>query len=251
MGKLKAILIDDEFHCTESLKIELNSFCPEVEVAGICNDPREGAKLIQDINPDVIFLDIEMPWMSGFELLSNLTDIDFSVIFTTAYNQYAIKAFKFSAVDYLLKPIDTDELQAAVAKVSSLKSLRFNRKHLSLLLENLNPEYKPSSKIVLPSSDGLEFIQVSEIIRIESESNYSHIYLENDKKIFLAKTLKDLEELLSEHSFIRVHNSHIVSENHIRKYHSSDGGFIELSDSSKVPLSRTRRPDFINRFKER
>ena len=249
MGKIRAILIDDEIHCTESLKIEVNAFCPEVEVVGVCNDPREGVKLIEDLNPDVVFLDIEMPWMSGFELLSKISFIDFSVICTTAYNQYVIKAFKFSAVDYLLKPIDTDELQAAIERVKSLQSLKFNKAHLDILINNLKPVPDTSQRIVLPSSEGLEFIKVSDIIRIESESNYSHIYLIDNKKVFLAKTLKDLEQLLSDSNFIRVHNSHIVSENHIVKYHSSDGGSIELSDGSRVPLSRTRRSEFISKYK--
>jgi len=246
--KIKAIIIDDEQHCIESLEIELQNHCPNVEVISKATSAIEGAELIKNLNPDLVFLDVEMPWINGFELLEKLEKINFDVIFVTGYDQYAIKAFKFSAIDYLLKPVSSDELITAVCKVrTSVNS--FNDEHLSLLLANIKGPQNNFSKIALPTAESIEYVAVNDIIRCESNGNYCSVYLTNGKKIFLAKTLKNMESLLVDQKFIRVHNSHLISEQHISRYVKTDGGEIEMIDGSKIPISRSKKNEFLNRNK--
>jgi len=245
---MKAILIDDEKHALKSLEYEIEQVCPQLEVVCKINDPRKAKELIEKWKPDLIFLDIEMPWMSGFDLLQSLDQLDFEIIFVTAYDQYAIKAFKFSAIDYLLKPVDMDELKTAVNKVM-LKKTSFNSDHLKALMDNLSNKKEAVKKIVLPTSEGLEFIQIENIVRCQSESNYSRIFLLDSREIFLAKTLKEIEALLQDNGFFRIHNSHLISEKYITKYIASEGGFVMMKDGRKVPISRSKKSEFLSKFR--
>ncbi|MEL6944171.1 MAG: LytTR family DNA-binding domain-containing protein, partial [Bacteroidota bacterium] len=209
---LKAILIDDEPNCLKVLEWELQNSCPNVEILALCNSGKDGLKAIQQHQPDVIFLDVDMPYMNGFEMLELIPDIDFDVIFTTAHDEYAVKAFKINAIDYLLKPIDEDELKTAVAKVEK------NQKKTStkgVVVED-DPRKNIIRKIALPTFEGLVFVEVDQIIYCQSDNNYTKIFLKTDKDLFISKTLKELEELLGNYHFYRVHNSYVVNLNEIK-----------------------------------
>ncbi|MEL6926166.1 MAG: response regulator, partial [Bacteroidota bacterium] len=189
MKNLRAILIDDELACTETLAIELAAYCPDVEVIARCNSAEEGLRSIINLKPDLVFLDIEMPWMNGFELLEKLPGIDFSVIFVTAYDQFAIKAFRFSAVDYLLKPIDKSELIEAVEKVKKRTPDNNGNEQLKFLLENIKHQNDPLPNIALPTMEGLDFVAVKDIIYCESDNNYTKLYQQSGKMLLLSKPL--------------------------------------------------------------
>ena len=241
---MKAILIDDEQNATEALQNMLRMVTPDVEVIGAANTAQKGLDMIQSLQPDLVFLDIQMPYMTGFELLEKLGRFSFSVIFTTAYDQYALQAFKVSAVDYLLKPIDMDELEAAVEKV------RERRKQPQAdfgVLEQLFKQVKKAhtERLALPTSDGLVFIAIEDIIRLQSDSNYTTFYLTRKEKIVVSRTLGDYEPTLTAQNFCRVHHSHIINMAHLKRYFKNDGGYAEMSDGSKVEISRRKKDDFM------
>jgi len=247
---ISTIIIDDEQHAIESLKYELLENCSQILIVATTTNPVEGLELIKKLQPDLIFMDIEMPQMNGFELLSQVeNNIDFDVIFVTAYDHYAIKAFKFSAVDYLLKPVNGLHLKMAVSLLEKRK-YSFNNRHLKTLINNISKKDQKLEKIVLPTSTGLEFVEVNNIVRCESNGNYCKVHLIDKQTIFLAKTLKEIESLLFDQGFYRVHNSHLISMVHIVRYIHSDGGFIELVDNSKIPISRNRKKEFLLKFRQ-
>ncbi len=245
---MKAILIDDELHALQSLEYEIKQSCPFLQIVDKITDPRKAKQSIVKNQVDLVFIDIEMPWMSGFDVLNSMDELDFEIIFVTAYDQYAIKAFKFSAIDYLLKPVDSLELKAAVDKVRKKKNA-FDAQHLQVLLQNLKAGDQNMERIVLPTAEGLEFIQVSEIIRCQSESNYTYVHLNGNRTLFLAKTLKEIETMLKDYGFIRIHNSHLIAEKYISKFIATDGGSILMSDGAEVPISRTKKAEFLGRYK--
>lgn len=244
---IKAILIDDEEHCRESLSIQLARYCPEVSLLAACSSAAEGLKAIEQFHPDVVFLDVEMPRMNGFELLQEFTSIPFGVIFTTGYDAYAIKAIRFSALDYLLKPIDKDELIKAIAKVNSKSTPTVNQQ-FDILLEKLSDKPVKLQKIALPSLEGFELVQLESILRCESDSNYTYVYLKTGRKLLVSRTLKEIEELLEGHSFLRVHHSHVVNLNEIERYVRGEGGYLIMSDQSSVTVSRSRKEALLNVF---
>jgi two-component system LytT family response regulator len=237
---IKAILIDDERHSCDALKMLLDKCCLQVQVAAICHSANEGIKKINDLNPDLVFLDIEMPFMNGFQMLEQLSTIDFEIIFTTSYDQYAITAFKFSALDYLLKPVDREELEKAVQKVSKKINPAISQQ-LEILLQKINQRSIPVQRIALPTMQGLEFIAVESIISCSSSNNYTEFFLKDKKKLLVSRTLKEAEDMLTDHSFIRVHNSHIVNLNAITRYVKGEGGYLVMADSSTVDVSRSRK----------
>jgi two-component system LytT family response regulator len=244
---IKAVLIDDEQHCRETLSIQLERYCPEVLLLAACCSAAEGVKAIAQHQPDVLFLDVEMPHMNGFEMLQKLDKITFDVIFTTGYDSYAIKAIRFSALDYLLKPIDKDELRKAVAKVSAKKGHTMTQQ-LDILLEKLENKQPLLQKIALPTQDGFELIAVHNIIRCESDSNYTNIYLKNGRRILVSRILKEIEELLDGHSFLRVHHSHVINLEEVARYIRGEGGYVIMSDNSTVNVSRSRKEALLKRF---
>lgn len=248
MKPLKAILVDDEMHAIDNLKYELHRNCPGVEILISFSDPKEALDRLRSLQFDVLFLDIEMPWLNGFDLLQKLPRIDFEVIFVTAYDQYAINAFRYSAIDYLLKPIRSSDLVEAVHKVND-KHQQFDRSHLDVLLQNLSAPQQRMEKIALPTSSGFEFVKISEIVRCESDGNYSRVFLIGDRSIYLAKTLKDMESLLHNQGFIRVHHSHLISEHQITKYDNADDS-VWMEDGSCIPVSRSKKAEFLSRFKK-
>jgi two-component system LytT family response regulator len=237
---LKAIIVDDELHCSESLNILLERYCPEVEIAAICSSGAEALKIIPLLNPQLVFLDIEMPHMNGFELIEKLPSIKFDLVFTTSYDQYAIKAIKFSALDYLLKPVDREELKKAVDKVSQKQQPPLPQQ-FEILLQKLHQPVNTNLKIAIPTMEGLQMIQIDSIVCCTSDSNYTIFQLKNKQKLTTSRTLKETEELLEGRSFVRVHNSYLVNLNEIQKYVKGEGGYLVMTDGSHIDVSRSRK----------
>jgi two-component system LytT family response regulator len=245
---IKALLVDDEKHCLETLTWQLEKFCPQVEIVGVCDNAEKALLILSVAAVDLAFLDIEMPHMNGFELLQRLKKIQFEIIFTTAYDMFAVKAFKFSALDYLLKPIDKDELIQAVGKVKEKKDAAILPEQLDILFQKYYNHQQPSQKIAVPTMNGLEFVIADDIIHCQSEGNYTHIFLKDKSKLLISRTLKETEELLSGHNFFRVHHSHSINLNHIKKYVKGDGGYVILSDNSSINVSRSRKEELLRIF---
>jgi two-component system, LytTR family, response regulator len=244
MNKIKTIVIDDEHDAVNFIKSIINEYCPKLEVVDVANSANEGAKKIIEKNPDLVFLDVEMPHGSGFDLLSRFPEKIFDVIFITAFNHYAIKAIKFSAVDYILKPININEFIAAVEKVIDKRTHVQNRdESFQALLENVRSALP--GKLAIPTSEGMEYLNTKDIIRIEADRSYSWFYLINQKKILVSRNLKEYQELLTDRNFFRSHNSHLINLEHVKKFIRHEGGAIELIDGSQVPISRGKRELFL------
>jgi two-component system, LytTR family, response regulator len=244
---ITATIVDDEAYSCEALATLLERYCPEIKVVDICYSGAAALKSISEQRPQVLFLDIEMPNMNGFELLEKLTDIDYEIIFTTSYDQYAIKAIRFSAMDYLLKPIDKEELQKAVQKVMN-KARYPLPQQISVLLQKLNHPTATVSKIAIPTMEGLQMVLVENIISCVSDSNYTVLCLKNKQKITASRTLKDIEELLEDYSFIRVHHSFLVNLNEVEKYIKGEGGYLLMSDQTTIDVSRSRKEMLLKRL---
>lgn len=242
--KLKAIIVEDEKHSRETLKNLLEKFCEGVEVVGMVNGVKEALEMIPDKNPDVVFLDIELQNGTGFDILTQLPEITFEVIFTTAFDQYAIKAVKFSSLDYLLKPIDLEELQQAVEKAKKAKNKEDYNRQLKTLLQNI--KQPKLSKICLSTSDGFEFVNTSEILYCEAGGSYTTFVLKNGKKLLVSKHLKEFELLLLDNHFMRAHNSYLINLKEVKKYVKSDGGYIVMNNDDIVSISRNKKDEFLN-----
>jgi two-component system, LytTR family, response regulator len=256
---LKAIIVDDEPYCCEILAAMLQSDCPEIEVINMAGNGADALKAIKQFSPDLVFLDVEMPWMNGFEMLEQLSSINFQLIFTTSYDQYALKAIRFSAIDYLLKPIDREELKKAVQKVKERMQSPIPQQ-LEILMEKLRQPTNPISKIALPTMEGLQMIPIESIISCESDDNYTRLQLKgtrlpegHNKKILVTRSLKEMEEMLEQHSFIRVHRSYLVNLNEIEKYIKGDGGYLVMSDGNSIDVARNKKEVLLKKllpFKE-
>lgn len=241
---ITAIIIDDEAKGRFALKQKLNDYCPGILIAGEAEDGEEGLQMIAKHHPQIVFLDIEMPGMDGFEMLKRLPEKDFHIIFTTAYDHYAIKAIKYAAFDYLLKPVDIEELRLAVARVQQQSAQTNTGKKLEALEQNLNS--KPQlNKIAIPTLDGLLFFNINDIIHLEAQSNYTSIYFVNHSKLLASRTLKDFEELLPPDIFFRTHHSHLINLNYIKRYIKGDGGQIEMQDGSFATVARRKKDEFL------
>lgn len=244
---IKAILIDDESSSIETLQWLLKTYCPEITVVATCSSGEEGIQAIGKLNPDVVFLDIEMPKMNGFELLEHIKPINFEVVFTTAYDNFAVKAFKYAAIDYLLKPVDPADLQVTVERLKQ-KITAPSKDQLDLLFQNLSGKDNSVKRIALSVGDGLLFCNTSEIVYCQADSNYTHVVMLDGKKHLVAKTLKDLDDTLSGNDFFRVHNSYLVNINHIVKMVKGEGSYILMPDGAQINLSRNRRDEFFKHF---
>jgi two-component system LytT family response regulator len=244
MEKIRVILIDDELNSLQNLQNKLEGFCPDVSIVAVSQNPEEGIMLIKQFQPDVVFLDIEMPRMSGFRMLEELGEYDFDIIFTTAYNHYSIDAIRISAFDYLIKPIGIEELQQAVERLS--KSLQKQTKEkIDILKKSLSDQRSQEDKIAISTSEGIDFIPIKNIMHIESKSNYSKIFMIENKSITVTKILKDFEEMLSPYNFYRIHNSHLINLNFIQKYIRSQGGHVMLQDGTLIDVSRRKKEEFL------
>lgn len=245
---IKAILIDDEVHCLDTLSILLKEYCPDVQIIEKCRSGKEGLLSVKKTIPDLVFLDIEMPGMNGFEMLEQLTGISFAIIFTTSYDQYAIKAIRFSALDYLLKPIDPNELISAVRKVTAARHLPM-AEQFQMLLKQLRNKDHQFNKIAVPTAEGFELIPADQVVRCEADDNYTHLFLKNKTKVTACRTLKEVEEQLHDFTFfIRVHHSHIVNLNEVTKYIRGEGGYLVMCDNSSVNVSRSRKEALLKFF---
>jgi two-component system, LytTR family, response regulator len=241
---MKAIIVDDEEKSRVTLKNLVERHCPQVEMAELCESVDAGLKAIRKHSPALVFLDIEMPFRNGFELLEKIGKPDFEVIFTTAYEHYAIKAIKFSALDYLLKPVDVDELKAAVEKVAS-KPKEKEPARYDLLLATLKSK---SAKIAVPTFDGLQMVNAEEIVKCTADESYTHITLTGGQKLVVSRILKDFEELLSGLNFFRVHNSSLINLAHVKKYVKGDGGYLVMTDGETVEVSRRKKNELLARL---
>jgi len=245
---IKALIIDDEVHCIDTLSILLADYCPEVEILDKCKSPKKALEAIEKLKPELVFLDIEMPAMNGFELLEQFNEIPFAVIFTTSYDQYAIKAIRFSALDYLLKPIDPNELVSAVKKVQEQRHLPM-AEQFQMLLKQVQGKGAQFNKIAVPTSEGFELIPADQVIYCEANDNYTHLFLKNKTKIIACRTLKEMEEQLQDFPFfVRVHHSYHVNLNEVTKYVRGEGGYLVMSDGTSVNVSRSRKESLMKWF---
>ena len=244
---MKAIIIDDEQDCVKLLSLQLKMCCPQVEVVAECTQSLEGLKEIQELKPDMVFLDIEMPRMNGFQLLEALGDIDFALVFVTAYDKFAVKAFRYSAVDYLLKPIDTKELQDCIRKIEKQK--RLDERQLSMLKSQYaSPQKALPDKIALPFKNGVTFVLISDIIYCESDDNYTKFYLKNGTTSLVSKTLRDIQEILEERNFLRVHRQYLVNLDQISRYVKGEGNYLIMSNEVSIPVARNQKEKLVERF---
>ena len=244
MSTIKAVIIEDEMHSRNTLKNLLNEFCSEVEILGEAESVSEAVKLVTETKPDILFLDIELRTGTGFDVLKQLSNYNFEVIFTTAFDQYAIKAVKFSSLDYLLKPIDIEELQKAVEKARQIKNQEVYRKQLETLMHNLKQRKSSFSKICLATSDGFEFVGVNDILYCKAEGSYTKFVLTNNN-LLVSKHLKEYESMLLEQDFMRVHNSYLINLKEVKRFVKTDGGYIVMSNDDVVSISRSKKQDFI------
>jgi len=248
MSKIRAFIIEDEEASVITLQNYLSKYCSNVELVGVANDIIRGKELIQKTKPQLVFLDVEMPYGNAFDLLEQLDEINFETVFITAFSQYAVEALNLSACSYLLKPLSINELTEAVSKVGIRLENKEKSKSTSILLENLAIENRQLKKIVLPMLDGFEVVVLKDIVRCQANDNYTDVFLNNGSKRTICRTLKHYEEVLTDFDFVRVHKSHIVNLNCVKHYKKGKGGYITLSDGSMVDISPARKKSFLEKF---
>ncbi len=245
---ISCILVDDESNSLEMTEWLLKTYCPGVTIEAMCNSAEKGIEAINKFKPDVVFLDIEMPHMNGFDMLEQFDKLTFDVVFTTAYDQFAIKAFKYSALNYLLKPVDPEDLKETIRRIEEKKTSP-TKEQIDLLMQSVkNVSKQPVSRVALTTNDGMIFVSTNEILYCQAESNYTSVVLLGGKKIVVSKVLKDIDETLSGPDFFRVHNSYLININHIKKFVRGDGGYVIMDDGTSIGISRSRRQEFMELF---
>ena len=245
---LKAVIIDDEKASRETLENYIIKYCKDVEIVGFGESVKSGIEAIKTGDPDIVFLDVEMPFGNAFDLLEQIDNITFETVFVTAFSDYAIKALNFSASYYILKPIDIDELIAAVEKIRKEKENHDSDFHTKILIDNIKTVNKQLHKLILPLIDGFEVIQVKDIIHCKANDNFTDFHLRDQRKLVICRTLKHYEELLSEFGFMRVHRSHLINLDDVAKYNKGKGGYITLSDSTNIDVSASKKKEFLEKF---
>jgi two-component system, LytTR family, response regulator len=245
---INTVLIDDEPKNVKVLSGMLKEFCPQVHLSGEADNSRSGKKLIMEKKPQLVFLDIEMPYGNGFDLLNELMPIDFEVIFVTAFDKYMLQALKYSALDFLLKPVNIEELKNAVKNAEVRIRKNFINQQLQVLLDNFKKPEAGLKKIAVPTIDGFDFILISDIIRCEAQGAYTKIYINNSRQVWVSRPLKDYEALLPEDLFFRIHSSNLINLNYIKKYNRGRGGVVELDDGSVIEVAARRKDEFLKRF---
>jgi len=242
---IRTIIIEDEPVSREMLTLMLQRYKNDIEIIDTCSNPTDGIESIAKHQPDLIFLDIQMPKMNGFDMLKKIPSINFEVIFTTAFDQYAINAIRISALDYLLKPVDDEDLAAAIDKCRERMQSKKPGSQFENLFNNLMNKNPLDKTLALAASDGISFVKMSDILRVEANGRYAKFYLLNKETILVSKTLGDFEEILSANQFFRIHDSSIINLNHVKKYIRGDGGTVLLSDNTELDVARRRKEDFI------
>lgn len=246
---LKAIIVDDEPKAIQGLIWELSNFNNDIEVVKSFTQPEDALEYLQIHTPDCLFLDVQMPTMGGFqflEKLNKLKPIDFAVVITTAYNEYAIKALKHEAIDYLLKPIDSDDLKDTIQKIKKYNDRGVNSAKLEAMLSNFNSQFD-KKRITINTDGKLLFLDVDDIVYVESDGNYSTLVLNNNKKIVVTKKLKEVDAILPEHYFFRIHNSYIINLNKIKAFIKNEG-YVVMDSNHKIPVARQRKSDFLEKL---
>lgn len=242
---ITALIIDDESDGRDALKLVLRKYCPEIQILGVCETPQDGIKAIQDLKPDLVFLDIQMSGMSGFDVLQQVSPVNFEVIFVSAHDQYAIKAIKFSALDYLLKPVDVDDLNHALQKVKERLRNKSNVHQYQSVLNNIKYRSEKIKKLAVPSLEGIDFFDIDDIIYCKAEGSYTTLYLVNKQSKITSRNLKDFENFLVDSGFCRVHHSFLINMKHVQRYVKGEGGYVVLSENHHVDISRRKKEEFL------
>lgn len=242
---ITAILIDDDINLRNGMKGLLSLYAPEITIIGEADSVASGVEAIEKLHPQVVFLDIQLNDGTGFDILEKLATKNGKttshIVFITAHEQYAIKAFRFSALDFLLKPVDPDELKKVIEKIKSVLEKSDNYAHIDLLLENIRKKVDNFKRIALSNSDGIHLFEISDIVRCESEDNYTKFFIRNSKPILISKTLKEYEEMLTNHGFVRVHQSHLINLAFLKSYIKKEGGYVIMTDNSTIPISQRKK----------
>lgn len=241
---ITAILIDDDNNLRAGMKTLLSLYAPEIQIIGEADSVKAGTELLLKTDPQVVFLDIHLGDGSGFDLMEEVNKngrLNSQIVFITAHEQYAIKAFRFSALDFLLKPVDPDELKKVIHKIKNVLVKNDSVAHIDLLLENIRKKVDNFKRIALSTSDGIHLFEISDIIRCESEDNYTKFYIKNNKPVLISKTLKEYEDLLTEHGFERIHQSHLINLAYLKSYIKKDGGYVVMADNSNLPISQRKK----------
>lgn len=247
---MRVAIVDDEVHCVEGLVLHVKSKFPEAEIVFKGTKPEDALVSIPNVKPDLLFLDVEMPGMNGFELVDQLSAENFDVIFTTAYSQYAAQAFKANAVNYLLKPIDETEFETAVLQWKKEREMKktLSSENMNELLNHMKREGILKNKIAVPVTEGYEFIETNEILYCQSQNNYTLLFTVDNRKLVLSKTLKEFEKLLDKYFFIRIHKSYLINPNYMKKYYRNDGGYLVMQDGKSIPVSKSKKDLITNLF---
>lgn len=249
MAKLKAILVDDEQDSRDILANYLSKYCPDIQLIDKCDSVKSGLKSIEAHQPEIVFLDIEMPYGNGFDLLDQVDEVSFETVFVTAYDNYAIKALNQSASYYLLKPIDIEELIAAVEKIKKERISKDYVQHTKILLENIRSTSKEPTKLMLPTMEGFEIIKADDILYCEADNNFTRFFLTDKRKLLICKTLKYFEDILSDLQFVRIHRSHLININYVIRYTKGKGGFVTLENHKELEVSPKKKAQFLQALK--
>ncbi|MBL7764717.1 MAG: response regulator transcription factor [Chitinophagaceae bacterium] len=244
---MRVIIVDDEITSSQVLENLIQNYLPDLQILAICTKPAEAIEKLEQLRPDLVFMDIELPGMTGFDVLDKVQQKTFDIIFTTAHSQYGIKAIQFSAIDYLLKPIQIDELKDAVNRVKAHKSVDNPIERIKFLLENIQllNNNNPFHRVALPTMEGLKFVNTQDIVRCTSSNNYTTVFMRNGEKILISRTLKDVEGIFGNQDFCRVHNSHLVNVSYIHKFLKGDVNAVVMSDGVEVEVSRRKKDELI------
>ncbi len=245
---IKAIIIEDEQKSRELLAMLVEKNCPQLQLVAVAKNVKEGVEMINTLNPDLVFLDISMPDGTGFDLLEQVAGKKFEIIFSTATDKHALKAIKYSACDYLLKPIDIDELKTAVDKVALKRNATPSMDNLQFLIQQFKKADDNYQKITLPTGNAYEIVAIKDIIRCEADASYTHFFLVGGKKLMVSASLKHYEDLLPENDFIRVHHQHLINMSHVSRFLKQDGGYAVMSDGTKIEISRRKKDAFMERL---
>ncbi len=246
---ITAILIDDDNNLRKGLRVMLERFAPDIKIIGEAESVKTGIVAIETLQPQVVFLDIHMADGTGFDILEQITKTKAHIVFITAHEQYALKAFKFSALDYLLKPVDPEELKKAIVKVKEILNTNNSFDHIDLLLENIRKKVDHFKKIALPNNDGIHLYEIADIIRCEARDNYTEFFIKNSKPVLTSKTLKEYEDLLMDHGFERIHQSHLINLAFLKSYMKNDGGYVIMADNANIPIAQRKKERLVELLK--